>query len=141
MTRTVALQLREEWDYMLSHQAYSISRTWVSSSLLRPFLFFTTCLSTRRQRIQTRDAACIQKCFKILLESINSTGIGFSNTTHGDLYLILLCVLTLIVQCVISKLTTFSQFVDTFVLTDTGNISMILTVSFCNNCYCCTKHP
>ncbi|XP_052171846.1 E3 ubiquitin-protein ligase UPL7 isoform X2 [Diospyros lotus] len=58
---------------MVESNALSITRSWVSSSLLRPFLFFVTCLSTRCQKIRSQDIHCMQTCFRILLESLNST--------------------------------------------------------------------
>lgn len=78
MIKMVAVQLQEEWETLVNHHSALMTRTWISSSLLRPFLFFITYLSIRRQRISTRDVNCIQICFKILLESINSTGTLFS---------------------------------------------------------------
>ncbi|WOH06132.1 hypothetical protein DCAR_0625555 [Daucus carota subsp. sativus] len=73
-TKMIALQLQRDWQDMISCCKMStITATWISSSLLRPFLFFTTCLSTRYRKIQARDVNCMQMCFKILLESLNST--------------------------------------------------------------------
>ncbi|PSS32854.1 E3 ubiquitin-protein like [Actinidia chinensis var. chinensis] len=72
-TKIVAGQLQEEWEMMVDHHALSITRSWISNRFLRPFLFFVTCLSTRCQKIHTRDICCMQTCFRILRESINST--------------------------------------------------------------------
>lgn len=78
MTKMVAMQLQEEWENSVNCPVdLMITRSWISSSLLRPFLFFITHLSTRHQKIQTRNRDCMQSCFKILLESINSTGTFF----------------------------------------------------------------
>ncbi|XP_024985586.1 E3 ubiquitin-protein ligase UPL7 isoform X2 [Cynara cardunculus var. scolymus] len=71
-TKVVAVHLREEWQEMLSCHPVPMSRAWISSNLLRPFLFFVTTLATRRQRFDDRDVDCMQICFRILLESINS---------------------------------------------------------------------
>lgn len=71
--KMVAVQLQEEWETLVNHHAVLMTRTWISSSFLRPFLFFITYLSIRHQRIRTRDVDCIRHCFKTLLESINST--------------------------------------------------------------------
>ncbi|XP_002528627.3 E3 ubiquitin-protein ligase UPL7 isoform X1 [Ricinus communis] len=73
VTKKVAFQLQEEWESMLNHHDGSITASWISNSLLRPFLFFVACSSTRHQKICTRDIYCMQTCFKILLESINCT--------------------------------------------------------------------
>lgn len=73
-TKMIALQLQQEWETLIHSHTVSISSTWISSSLLRPFLFFTTNLSSRYQKIQARDVDCMRNCFRILLESLNSTG-------------------------------------------------------------------
>ncbi|KAF8042732.1 hypothetical protein BT93_A1151 [Corymbia citriodora subsp. variegata] len=73
VTKMAALQLREEWDTLVNHHSGLMTGTWISCSLLRPFLFFVRCLSVQHQTIQPRNIACMQKCFKILLESIHST--------------------------------------------------------------------
>lgn len=72
-TKMVAEQLRQEWEIMLNIHVAPRTRSWISSRFLRPFLFFNTCLSTRCQKFQSRDIDCMQKCFRILLESINSS--------------------------------------------------------------------
>lgn len=71
-TKMVALHLREEWQAMLNCHPVPMSRAWISNDLLRPFLFFVTTLATRRQSFDDRDVDCMQICFRILLESINS---------------------------------------------------------------------
>ncbi|GMP50149.1 hypothetical protein CsSME_00016882 [Camellia sinensis var. sinensis] len=73
VTKIVAGQLQEEWEMMVDRHAISVTRSWISNSFLRPFLFFVTCLSTRCQKIQTQDIYCMRTCFRILLESMNST--------------------------------------------------------------------
>ncbi|KAF3943447.1 hypothetical protein CMV_030001 [Castanea mollissima] len=75
VTKAVALQLQEEWESLLNRNAGVMTGTWISNAVLRPFLFFTACLSVQRQKIQVRDINCMQKCFRILLESLNSTDI------------------------------------------------------------------
>lgn len=74
MTRKTALQIQEEWEILLNLHSSSSSGAWISKSLLRPFLFFITRLSTQLRSIQMREAACIQNCFNIILESIKSPG-------------------------------------------------------------------
>lgn len=73
VTKKVAVQLQEEWVALVNCHASLITGSWISSVVLRPFLFFVTRLSTQHQKIQTRDIDCMQKCFKILLDSINSS--------------------------------------------------------------------
>lgn len=73
---TVALRHQEEWENKFADfRTSSLTGTQISTDLLRPFLFFTTCLATRHKRIQNRDVNCIGRCFKILLDSMNSDGI------------------------------------------------------------------
>lgn len=74
----VALRLQEEWENFVNHHAGLLSGTQISISILRPFLFFITCLSTRQKKIRNRDVNCMERCFKILLESVNSVGTPFS---------------------------------------------------------------
>lgn len=74
MTKKVAVEFQEEWETLVNHRESVMTATWISCSVLRPFLFFVSCLSTPHQKIRTRDIECMRNCFKILLESINSTG-------------------------------------------------------------------
>lgn len=74
MTKLAALLLQQEWETMINCNAVPLTRTWISINFLRPFLFFITHLSTRNQKIQARDLDCMRNCFRILLDSINSTG-------------------------------------------------------------------
>lgn len=71
-TKTAALELQEEWDIALRDGSGLIDKTWISSRLLRPFLFFITHLSTSRCAICTQAVNCMRSCFIILLENINS---------------------------------------------------------------------
>lgn len=71
-TKTAALKLQEEWDVVLRDGSGLIDKTWISSRLLRPFLFFITNLSTSRCAICTQAVNCMRSCFIILLENINS---------------------------------------------------------------------
>nr|XP_048321296.1 E3 ubiquitin-protein ligase UPL7 isoform X2 [Ziziphus jujuba var. spinosa] len=72
VSKVVALRLQEEWENFVNHHAGLLSGTQISISILRPFLFFITCLSTRQKKIRNRDVNCMERCFKILLESVNS---------------------------------------------------------------------
>ncbi|XP_024955658.1 E3 ubiquitin-protein ligase UPL7 isoform X4 [Citrus sinensis] len=87
VTKKVAVQLQEEWVALVNCHASLITGSWISSVVLRPFLFFVTRLSTQHQKIQTRDIDCMQKCFKILLDSINSSDSrkNFCSLTTGTL--------------------------------------------------------
>ncbi|KAI4371341.1 hypothetical protein MLD38_019588 [Melastoma candidum] len=76
VTRKVASQLQEQWEDEVNRRCGSISAAWISSRLLIPFLFFIQCLSIRHKRIRPREASCMHICFKILLESIDSTDPG-----------------------------------------------------------------
>ncbi|KAI7751506.1 hypothetical protein M8C21_022418 [Ambrosia artemisiifolia] len=71
--KTAAVCLREEWQEMANCHPVPVSGVWISNSLLRPFLFFVTTLATRGRRFADRDVDCMQICFRILLESINSS--------------------------------------------------------------------
>ncbi|XP_076938832.1 E3 ubiquitin-protein ligase UPL7-like isoform X2 [Bidens hawaiensis] len=71
--KMTAVHLREEWLEMVKCLPVPVSRVWISNSLLRPFLFFVTTLATRGRRFEDRDVDCMQICFRILLESINSS--------------------------------------------------------------------
>lgn len=72
--KKTAINLREEWIEMLNCHPVPMSRVWISNNLLRPFLFFVTTLATRGRRFEDKDVDCMQICFRILLESINSSG-------------------------------------------------------------------
>lgn len=75
--KMVAAHFREEWQEMIDRHPVPMSRDWISNKLLRPFLFFVTTLATRRRKFEDRDVNCMQICFRILLESINSSGMPF----------------------------------------------------------------
>ncbi|CAI0408176.1 unnamed protein product, partial [Linum tenue] len=77
VSKKTALQLQGEWEEAVANNHDgSVSAGWISGSVLRPFLFFVELLSTRHQKIKSVDTSCIQTCFKILLESVNSTAFG-----------------------------------------------------------------
>ncbi|MFS8004300.1 putative HECT domain-containing protein [Helianthus anomalus] len=73
LMKMTAVHIRDEWQEMVKCYSVPMSRVWVSNDLLRPFLFFVTTLATRGRRFADRDVECMQICFKILLESINSS--------------------------------------------------------------------
>ena len=74
MTRKVAMKFQEEWESLVKNQDEFMTGKLISNSVLRPFIFFITCLSIRRLKILARELKCMQTCFKILLESVISTG-------------------------------------------------------------------
>ncbi|KAK6943931.1 HECT domain [Dillenia turbinata] len=72
-TRIVAMRLKGEWEALVKdHDNVYMTRTWISNSILRPFLFFVTFLSFQCQRNEG-DVDCIRNGFQILMESIAST--------------------------------------------------------------------
>ncbi|CAN1860378.1 E3 ubiquitin-protein ligase UPL7 [Linum perenne] len=71
--KRIALQLQGEWEAVVNGHDGSRSAGWISGTVLRPFLFFVEVLSTRGRKMGTFDRNCMQICFKILLESVNST--------------------------------------------------------------------
>lgn len=75
VTKMVALELREGWEKCVNQEAgLVITATWISSNLVRPFLFFITCLSIRHRSIKATEVDSMKNCFQMLLESMNSTG-------------------------------------------------------------------
>ncbi|XP_011101469.1 E3 ubiquitin-protein ligase UPL7 [Sesamum indicum] len=69
-TKSVALQLRQEWEIMMNNRAGPLTRMQISREILRPFLFFINYLSVRCGKIGARDRDCMINCFRILLEGI-----------------------------------------------------------------------
>ncbi|XP_043697207.1 E3 ubiquitin-protein ligase UPL7 [Telopea speciosissima] len=73
VTKKISVQLQEEWEALVNHHDALMTSRWISCSLLRPFLFFITYSTTVHQKLRYKDVKCMLTCFKILLESINST--------------------------------------------------------------------
>ncbi|KAJ4834817.1 hypothetical protein Tsubulata_043582 [Turnera subulata] len=76
VTKRVASRFQEEWEAFLNHHGCFVSAAWISGCVLRPFLFFFVRLSMLRQqqrKMLPRDIDSATNCFKLLLESINST--------------------------------------------------------------------
>lgn len=71
--KKVAEQLREEWKVQAQCPNHKNNR-WISTNLIRPFLFFTTRPLTLHQTLQHANVECMMTCFKLLLQSINSAG-------------------------------------------------------------------
>ncbi|KAL0426474.1 UNVERIFIED_CONTAM: E3 ubiquitin-protein ligase UPL7 [Sesamum latifolium] len=70
--KSVALQLRQEWEIMMNNRAGVLTGMQISREILRPFLFFINYLSVRCGKIGARDRDCMINCFRILLEGITS---------------------------------------------------------------------
>lgn len=84
VTKVVALELREEWEKCVNQEAgLVITATWISSNLVRPFLFFITCLSIRHRSIKATEVDSMKNCFQMLLESMNSTGMVLFSVLLG----------------------------------------------------------
>lgn len=73
VTKRVALVLKQEWSLLLNKTSGLMMKTCISCSVLRPFLFFITRISSRRCIIHPQTINCMRSCFIILLENINST--------------------------------------------------------------------
>lgn len=76
--KRAAFVIQEEWESSLSCHSDTLTKSWVSSRVLRPFLFFIRSLCVQQQKIEPRDVQCMHTCFKILLESINSNDQGYN---------------------------------------------------------------
>lgn len=69
-TSKASIAVQQEWEALVDQHNVPITTTWVSSSLLRPFLFFINSPPAARQQAAKRR--CMLACFRILLQSINS---------------------------------------------------------------------
>ncbi|XP_031487793.1 E3 ubiquitin-protein ligase UPL7 isoform X2 [Nymphaea colorata] len=124
MAKKVAMKLRREWDIQVSEDAEVLNCTWVSNTLLRPFLFFITYSSTLYQKPQVTDDKCMLKCFKILLKSINLAdpeknfcALALGTPEEKSAWLYQSCKLFSICSYVLSKCNYSSGFKDTVLLT------------------------
>ncbi|XP_057535793.1 E3 ubiquitin-protein ligase UPL7 [Amaranthus tricolor] len=73
VTMKVALELQKEWDISMHDASGLMKKTWVSCSLLRPFLFFIIHRYLRKRTVQIETVNSMHGCFVILLENLNST--------------------------------------------------------------------
>ncbi|CAI9097863.1 OLC1v1034376C1 [Oldenlandia corymbosa var. corymbosa] len=71
--KVAALQLQREWFTLMNQEVMSRDKLQIVCIVLRPFIFFMTSLSSRSRKFQSREVDCMKLCFKVLLESINST--------------------------------------------------------------------
>lgn len=72
--KKVSEHLQQEWETLADQHNNQMTSGWISKNLLRPFLFFAARSSTLHQKLQFTNVKCMSTCFKILLRSINSTG-------------------------------------------------------------------
>ena len=77
MIRVVSEQLHEDWKLLMNQPNIDLTNQWISRKMLRPFLFFITQPSSWYEGQQSKTVESILTCFKIILNSINSTGMSF----------------------------------------------------------------
>ncbi|XP_077245758.1 ubiquitin-protein ligase 7 [Tasmannia lanceolata] len=70
--KKAAGQIKKEWESLVIHQNILITSRWISSNLLRPFIFFVTYSLNPHLKLRIMDVKVMLICFKILLQSINS---------------------------------------------------------------------
>ncbi|XP_062212057.1 E3 ubiquitin-protein ligase UPL7 [Phragmites australis] len=70
--RMVSEQLHEDWELLINQPNISLTNQWISSKMLRPFLFFITQPSSWYKGQQSKTVKSVFTCFKIILNSINS---------------------------------------------------------------------
>ncbi|CAL4918416.1 unnamed protein product [Urochloa decumbens] len=70
--RTVSEQLHEDWELLMNQPNIDLTAQWISRNMLRPFLFFITQPSSWYKGQRNKTVESILKCFKIILNSINS---------------------------------------------------------------------
>ncbi|KAJ1294033.1 hypothetical protein BS78_01G115200 [Paspalum vaginatum] len=71
--RTVSEQLHEDWELLMNQPNIDLTTQWISRKMLRPFLFFITQPSSWYKGQRSKTVESILTCFKIILNSINST--------------------------------------------------------------------
>ncbi|KAG2536101.1 hypothetical protein PVAP13_9NG157200 [Panicum virgatum] len=71
--RVVSEQLHEDWKLLMNQPNIDLTNQWISRKMLRPFLFFITQPSSWYEGQQSKTVESILTCFKIILNSINST--------------------------------------------------------------------
>lgn len=76
-TKMVSLQLQHQWLEMMNTHPVPLTKTQISSNVLRPFLFFVASSSNRYKRIEAKDADCMRHCLGVVLKSINSSSMAF----------------------------------------------------------------
>ncbi|KAG8062131.1 hypothetical protein GUJ93_ZPchr0003g18460 [Zizania palustris] len=75
VVRIVSEQLHEEWEVLINQPDcpdINLTNQWISSKMLRPFLFFITQPSSWYKGQKNKTLKSISACFKIILNSINS---------------------------------------------------------------------
>ncbi|CAM0875437.1 unnamed protein product [Alopecurus aequalis] len=72
LIRKISEQLHEEWEVLINQPDNNLTSQWISSTMLRPFLFFISQPSSWYKGQQIKTSKSITRCFKIILNSINS---------------------------------------------------------------------
>ncbi|KAK3149711.1 hypothetical protein QOZ80_3AG0221390 [Eleusine coracana subsp. coracana] len=70
--RMVSEQLQEDWELSVNQPNIYLTNRWISSNMLRPFIFFVTQPSSWYKAQQKKTIKSIFTCFRIILNSINS---------------------------------------------------------------------
>nr|GLL46392.1 E3 ubiquitin-protein ligase UPL7 isoform X1 [Ipomoea trifida] len=85
-TKLIALQLQNQWEILMDNLAVPLTKIQISGSILRPFIFFMSFLLNRGAKKQKSDKDCMKTCFRVVLESINSTNLdeNFCSMAFGN---------------------------------------------------------
>ncbi|KAG0473343.1 hypothetical protein HPP92_015200 [Vanilla planifolia] len=73
--KKVGKQLQEQWTALADSYDNQETVDWISSNLIRPFLFFTSSF-TSHLNLNLASEGCLSVCFRILLQSINTADSG-----------------------------------------------------------------
>ncbi|XP_020573828.1 E3 ubiquitin-protein ligase UPL7 [Phalaenopsis equestris] len=65
-------QLQEEWEVLADGFSNHETVGWLSSNLIRPFLFFTSYSLASHRKLNFAEVKCFSLCFRILLQNINT---------------------------------------------------------------------
>ncbi|KAH0457572.1 hypothetical protein IEQ34_012887 [Dendrobium chrysotoxum] len=71
--KKVGGHLQEEWEILADGYNNQETVGWLSSNLIRPFLFFTSHSLASHRKLNFADVKCFSMCFRILLQNINIT--------------------------------------------------------------------
>ncbi|PKU78379.1 E3 ubiquitin-protein ligase UPL7 [Dendrobium catenatum] len=71
--KKVGGHLQEEWEILADGCNNHETVDWLSSNLIRPFLFFTSHSLASHRKLNFADVKCFSMCFRILLQNINIT--------------------------------------------------------------------
>ncbi|KAG0485960.1 hypothetical protein HPP92_010039 [Vanilla planifolia] len=73
--KKVGKQLQGQWTALVDSYDNQETVDWISSNLIRPFLFFTSSF-TSHLNLNLATEGCLSVCFRILLQSINTAGMS-----------------------------------------------------------------